>query len=126
MRYETATLVEHTTGVPASLNFHDQNGELAAGALLEVVPISGKVITLDALHTTRDTTVRSSSSNADYLLRQGELFRPRGTRYRHAAGRFSEDPQKGHGRIDRRHIEVHPAQEDGPRRAGIYGASAPT
>ena len=23
-----------------------------------------------------------------------------------AAGRFSEDPQKGHGRIDRRHIEV--------------------
>ena len=61
MRYETATLVEHTTGVPvASLNFHDQNGELAAvGALLEVVPISGKVITLDALHTTRDTTVVS-------------------------------------------------------------------
>ena len=31
MRYETATLVEHRTGVPvASLNFHDQNGELAA------------------------------------------------------------------------------------------------
>ena len=71
MRYETATLVEHTTGVPvASLNFHDQNGELAAvGALLEVVPISGKVITLDALHTTRDTTVSIvEQHDADYLL----------------------------------------------------------
>ena len=37
LRYETATLVEHGTGVPlASLNFDDENGELAAvGALLE-------------------------------------------------------------------------------------------
>ena len=71
MRYETATLVEHRTGVPvASLNFHDQNGELAAvGALLEVVPISGAVITLDALHTTRNTTVSIvEQHDADYLL----------------------------------------------------------
>ena len=46
LRYETATLVEHTTGLPlASLNFHDQNGELApVGALLEVLPISGAFV----------------------------------------------------------------------------------
>ena len=114
MRYETATLVEHTTGVPvASLNFHDQNGELAAvGALLEVVPISGKVITLDALHTTRDTTVSIvEQHDADYLLTVkgncSETFEALTTMpWDDAAGRFSEDPQKGHGRIDRRHIEV--------------------
>ena len=71
LRYETATLVEHTTGVPlASLNFHDHNGELAAvGALLEVVPISGALLTLDALHTTRDTAASIVEQHgADYLL----------------------------------------------------------
>ena len=107
MRYETATLVEHRTGVPvASLNFHDQNGELAAvGALLEVVPISGAVITLDALHTTRDTTVSIVEQHgADYLLTvkgNCSTFALAST-WEDAAGRFSEDPQKGHGRIDRR------------------------
>ena len=114
MRYETATLVEHRTGVPvASLNFHDQNGELAAvGALLEVVPISGAVITLDALHTTRDTTVSIVEQHgADYLLTVkgncSETFEALASMpWEDAAGRFSEDPQKGHGRIDRRHIEV--------------------
>ena len=114
MRYETATLVEHRTGVPvASLNFHDQNGELAAvGALLEVVPISGAVITLDALHTTRDTTVSIvEQHDADYLLTVkrncSETFEALASMpWEDAAGRFSEDPQKGHGRIDRRHIEV--------------------
>ena len=114
MRYETATLVEHTTGVPvASLNFHDQNGELAAvGALLEVVPISGKVITLDALHTTRDTTVSIvEQHDADYLLTVkgncSETFEALATMpWDDATRRFCEDLQKGHGRIDRRHIEV--------------------
>ena len=92
MRYETATLVEHRTGVPvASLNFHDRNGELeAVGALLEVVPSSGAVITLNALHTTRDTTVSIVERRAAWRRlssdRQGELFRDlRGTRY-HALG----------------------------------------
>jgi predicted transposase YbfD/YdcC len=114
MRYETATLVEHRTGVPvASLNFHDQNGELAAvGALLEVVPISGAVITLDALHTTRNTTVSIvEQHDADYLLTVkgncSETFEALASMpWEDAAGRFSEDPQQGHGRIDRRHIEV--------------------
>ena len=58
-----ATLVEHRTGVPdASLLSRSPNGELAAstsGSLLEVVPISGAVITLDSpLHHHSHTTVQ--------------------------------------------------------------------
>ena len=114
LRYETATLVEHTTGVPlASLNFHDHNGELAAvGALLEVVPISGALLTLDALHTTRDTAASIVEQHgADYLLTVKkncpETYEALATMpWEQATGRFSEDPEKGHGRIDRRHIEV--------------------
>ena len=71
VRYETATLVEHSSGVPlASLNFHDRNGELAAvGALLEVTPIAGALITLDALHTTREVAASIVAQHrADYLL----------------------------------------------------------
>ena len=114
LRYETATLVEHSTGVPlASLNFHDQNGELAAvGALLEVVPISGAVLTIDALHTTRDTASSIVEQHgADYLMtvKQNcpETHEALATMpWEQAAGRFWEDPEKAHGRIDRRRIEV--------------------
>ena len=47
LRYATTTLVKHTTCLLlASLNFRENNGELAAvGALLEVVPIAGSVLT---------------------------------------------------------------------------------
>ena len=100
-------MVEHTTGVPlASLNFHDQNGELAAvGALLE----RGALLTLDALHTTRDTAASIVEQHgADYLLTVKkncpETYEALATMP--WTGRFSEDPEKGHGRIDRRHIEV--------------------
>ena len=114
LRYETATLVEHTTGVPlASLNFHDENGELAAlGALLEVVPIAGALITLDALHTTRDTAASIVEQHgADYLLtvKQNcpETYQALTTMpWEQATGRFCEQPHKGHGRIDCRQIEV--------------------
>ena len=114
VRYETATLVEHSSGVPlASLNFHDRNGELAAvGALLEVTPIAGALITLDALHTTREVAASIVAQHrADYLLTvkrncpetcQALATMP----WEQASGRFCEQPQKGHGRIDCRHIEV--------------------
>ena len=69
--FETATLVAHDTALPvASHGFHDESGERAAiAALLEEVSLAGHVITLDALHTVRDT-VRSivESHNADYLM----------------------------------------------------------
>ena len=62
MRYETATLVEHRTGVPVAAATHAERRTGGGWGTLEVVPISGAVITLDALHTTRDTTSASSSS----------------------------------------------------------------
>ena len=69
--HETATLVEHETGLPvASHGFHDESGEIAAvQALLEDVSVAGRVITVDALHTVRDTA-RSivETHKADYLM----------------------------------------------------------
>ena len=114
MHFETATLVEHSTGVPvASLNYHDDGGEIAAVcALLEEVPIGGAVITIDALHTTLDTAAKIVEKHgADYLMtvkqNASETYEALLTMpWELATGRFSEDPEKGHGRIDRRHIEV--------------------
>ena len=114
MHFETATLVEHRTGVPvASLNYHDDGGEIAAvSALLEEVPIVGTVITIDALHTTLDTAASIVEKHAaDYLMtvkqNAPETYEALATMpWEQATGRFSEDPEKGHGRIDQRHIEV--------------------
>ena len=114
MHFETATLVEHGTGVPvASLNYHDDGGEIAAvSALLEGVPIAGTVITIDALHTTLDTASSIVEKHgACYLMtvkqNAPETYEALVTMpWEQATGRFSEDPEKGHGRIDQRHIEV--------------------
>ena len=66
--FETETLVAHDTGLPvASRGFHAKNGERAAvGALLEEVPLDGRDVTVDALHTDRDTACGIvESHNAD-------------------------------------------------------------
>ncbi len=62
-------LVDHETGAPFSLlNFNDDGGELAAmHDLLERSDIGGKVITLDALHTTRHTA-KLITQRADYVF----------------------------------------------------------
>ncbi len=114
-RHETATLVEHDTGMPlASLGFHDENGELAAvRALLEEVPLDGRVITIDALHTVRDTArAIVESHGADYLTavkgNAPETFAAlAGIDWeRHATGLYEEDSSKAHGRIEQRRIHV--------------------
>ena len=69
--FETATLVAHDTGLPvASHGFHDENGERSAiRALFVEVSLAGRVITVDALHTARDTDRGIvESHNADYLM----------------------------------------------------------
>ena len=106
LRYETATLVEHTTGVPlASLNFHDENGELQRSAHCWRRPHHRSLITLDALHTTRETAASIVEQHgADYLLTGRTVPRP--SMPWEQAGRFCEQPQKAHGRIDCRQIEV--------------------
>ena len=113
--FETATLVAHDTGLPvASHGFHDENGERSAiRALLEEVSIAGRVITVDALHTVRDTA-RSivESHNADYLMtvkaNAPETFETFSTINwnRDATGAFEEEITKGHGRIERRRIQA--------------------
>ena len=49
-------LVAYGSDLPlASLGLHDQNGAIAAvRALFEEVPLAGRVVTLDVLHTVRD------------------------------------------------------------------------
>ena len=113
--FETATLVAHDTGLPvASHGFHDENGERAAiAALFEEVSLAGHVITVDALHTTRDTA-RSivESHNADYLMtvkaNAPKTFETLSTINwkRDATGAFEEEPTKKHGRIDCRRIQT--------------------
>ena len=69
--FGAATLVAHDTGLPvASHRFHDKNGgQSAIRALLEEVSLAGRVITVDALHTVRDTAHSIVENyNADYLM----------------------------------------------------------
>ena len=113
--FETATLVEHTTGFPvATLNYHDSGGEIAAvRALLEEVPVEGRVITVDALHTTRGTArAIKETHGADYLMTVKENAPETHSTLktlnwqRDATGHSEEDLDKAHGRIEQRRIEV--------------------
>ena len=114
--YETATLVAHDTGLPvASLGFNDKNGEQSAiRALFEQVPLAGRAITVDALHTTKDTA-RSivETHKADYLMtvkkNASETYETLSTIdwARDATGAFEEKPnKKAHGRIECRRIQT--------------------
>ncbi len=113
--YEVVTLVEHESGMPlGSLNFGEEGAEISAvGALLEQVCVAGRVITVDALHTTRNTarliveahgadyvfTVKSNSPRAYEVLSSVNWERD-------AQRSFTEDINKKHGRMEQRSIEV--------------------
>ncbi len=113
--HETAALVDHATGAPfALLNFGDEGGELAATHdLLERSDVRGKVITLDALHTTRKTAkMVTGRCGADYVFSvKGNAPETFGILdgidwERDATGRFAEDLEKAHGRLEQRSISV--------------------
>ena len=109
----SAALVDHASGAPfALLNFGEEEGELAATHdLLERSDIRGKVITLDALHTTRKTA-KLITERADYVFAvKGNSPETFGILdsidwERDAAGRFEEDVEKAHGRLEQRSIRV--------------------
>ncbi len=111
--HETVALVDHASGAPfALLNFGDKGGELAAmHDLLERSDICAKVITLDALHTTRKTA-KLITERADYVFtvksNAPETFGilDRIDWERDAAGHFEEDVEKAHGRLEQRSIRV--------------------
>ncbi|MCY4153652.1 MAG: transposase family protein [Aestuariivita sp.] len=66
---ETVTLADHAIGAPyAVLNFHEDGGEIAATQdLLERSDLSGRIITMDARHTTRKTAALITRT-ANYVL----------------------------------------------------------
>ena len=100
--HETVALVDHASGAPfALLNFGDQGGERAAmHDLLARSDIRGRVITLDALHTTRNTA-RRITEHADYVFsvkgNAPETFDllDRIDWARDASGRFTEGTRQG-------------------------------
>ena len=113
--YQTVSLVSHHDKQPiANRIFTEKGGEIAAVfALLEEVDITGSVITLDALHTTRDTAAAILHSHrAHYLLsvkgNASETYAALDTIdwEQDATASFCEQSSKGHGRIDQRHIHT--------------------
>ena len=106
--YETATLVEHSTHRPVAIHgYQEEGGETAAvRALLEQVPIRGRLVTIDALFTTREIArLLVEAHGADYLMsvkkNAPETHHLLSTICweRDATGCFREQVDKGHGRI---------------------------
>ena len=113
--YETVSLVRHDNAMPiASHTYTEEGGEIAAiQALLEEVEVRGAVITLDALHTTRNTILALRHRHgAHYLLtvkgNSPETYETLETIHwdRDATSRFCEDTQLAHGRIEERRVQV--------------------
>ena len=109
--YETVSLVSHANAMPiASRAYSEEGGEIAAVlALLEEVDVGGSVITLDALHTTRNTALAIRHRHgAHYLFtvkgNAPETFQTLETIDwdRDATSRFCEDDDLAHGRIEKR------------------------
>ena len=114
-RWETVTLVEHGSGLPvASHSFGEEGGEVAAvRALLEEVDLRGRTVTLDALHTCRDTErALVEQHGAHYLLTVKnncpETCRMLETVDWESRSRpqATQGPEKGHGRIETRRIDT--------------------
>ncbi len=113
--YETVSLIEHGTGMPVSiLNDHDEGGEIAAvHAALETAPVAGRLLTLDALHTTRETArLIVETHGADWMMtvkgnapKTFETFESINWETT-STGRYRETPTLEHGRIEQRSIEV--------------------
>ena len=112
--FETVTLVTHEGRPLASRCCRDEGGELAATkALLDDVDVRGCLITLDALHTTYETErTLVDLHGADYLFTvKGncpETFAMLSTLDWEAshARHHHTPPEKGHGRIETRHLDA--------------------
>ncbi len=112
---ETVSRIEPGTGMPVPiLNDHDEGGEVAAvHAALETAPVAGRLLTLDALPTPRETARRivetqgademmAVKGNAPKTFETFESIHWETT----STGRYRETPTLEHGRIEPRSIEV--------------------
>ncbi len=110
--FEIVTLVTHAGRPLASRCCRDEGGETAAlRALLEDVDLTGCVLTLDALHATRDTArAIVEAHGADYVLAikancPDSFAQLAAIDWDTAAvRRHADDPVKAHGRIETRRI----------------------
>ena len=122
--FETVTLVTHAGHPLASLSCRDAGGETAAlRALLEEVDLRGCVLTLDALHATRDTQrAIVETHGADYVFAvkancPDTFAQLVGIDWdAPAVRRHADAPAKAHGRIEARRV----AARDLP--PGLLGA----
>ena len=114
--FETVILVRHQDAVPIAVRIcRDQGGEQAAmAALLEDVDIRGAIITIDALHTNRVMADAIVLVNRAHFLFTVKENNPELSQFltsldwdRVAQDRFTENPEKGHGRIDQRSIQTY-------------------
>ena len=114
--FETVILVRHQDAVPIAVRIcRDQGGEQAAmAALLEDVDIRGAIITIDALHTNRVMAEAIVLVNGAHFLFTVKENNPELSQFltsldwdRVAQDRFTENPEKGHGRIDQRSIQTY-------------------
>ena len=112
--FETVTLLTHEGRALASRCCRDEGGELAATkALLDDIDVRGCVITLDALHTNRDTeralvdihradsllTVKDNCPETFTALAAFDWNAPSVRHHR-------APPEKGHDRVETRHIDA--------------------
>lgn len=109
------TLVEHGSGLPvASHSFGEEGGEVAAvRALLEEVDLRGRTVTLDALHTCRDTERALVEQHGAHYLLTVKNNCPETCRMLETVDwesrsrpRATQGPEKGHGRIETRRIDT--------------------
>ena len=112
--FETVTLVTHEGRPLASRCCRDEGGELAATkALLEDIDVRGCLVTLDALHTNRDTeraivdihgadslfAVKDNCPETFTALAALDWAAPNVRHHR-------APPEKGHGRVEMRRIDA--------------------
>ncbi len=114
-RNETVTLVAHGSGLPlANLGFHDENDEIAAvQTVLETVPLHGRVVTIDTLHTVRNTARLIVETHAAHYLMtiKANAEKTYATlasldRDQFAMGCHADPEEKAHGRIERHRIQT--------------------
>ena len=112
--FETVTLVTHEGRPLASRCCRDEGGELAATkALLEDIDVRGCLVTLDALHTNRDTErAIVDIHGADYLFAVKDNCPETFTALTAldwaapSVRHHRTPPEKGHGRVEMRRIDA--------------------
>jgi len=133
-RVNLLSVVDHATGATtAQHEIAAKTNEIPEpAALLAHTDLTGRVLTLDALHTQRDTARLIAETHHGYYLmtikgNQPKLRAAVAARFGLPnqdyadAGRFHADTDRGHGRIEYRQIRTAPADDiDFPHAAQIW------